>query len=86
LRVDADFEDGYNRQLRTIQAYCRHHPHWLKDRRVLTHPLSDYENVFFLLIVEGEDFHVQFDRGVVEGVGVESEVYYGGSLTRRGKL
>lgn len=38
------------------------------------------------LPVEGEDFHVQFDRGVVEGVGVESEVYYGGPLTRRGKL
>ena len=29
------------------------------------------------LPVEGSDFHVQFDRGVVEGVGVESEVYYG---------
>ena len=132
LRVDADFEDGYKRQLATIQAYCGHHPDWLKNRRALTYSLADYENVFFLLIgrdhwswfdpkdnaavvefeqfrlavgrnsslnsaiqevlsyewlpVEGEDFHVQFDRGVVEGVGVESEVYYGGSHTIGGKL
>jgi hypothetical protein len=130
LRVDAEFEDGYKRQLATIQACCRDHPDWLKNRGALTRSLSDYENVFFLLIgrdhwswfaprdgaavveyeqfrlaversvslneamrelliydwlpVEGEDFHVQFDRGVLEGVGVESEVYYGGPMATRG--
>lgn len=131
LRVDADFEDGYKRQLATIQAYCREHPDWLKDRKALTHSLSDYENVFYLLIgrdhwswfapqdnaavveceqfrlavirhpllneairevlrydwlpIEGKDFHVQFDRGIVEGVGVESEVFYGGPPRQIGK-
>jgi hypothetical protein len=124
LRVDAEFEDGYKRQLATINGCCRRHPDWLKNRGILTRSLSDYENVFFLLIgrdhwswfdprdnaavvefeqfrlaverdkslngairellnydwlpTEGEDFHVRFDRGIVEGVGVESEVYYGG--------
>lgn len=128
LRVDADFEDGYKRQLATIEAYCRHHPECLKDRKALTRSLSDYDNVFYLLIgrdhwswfdpqdsaavvefeqfrlavgrhtslhdavlevlrydwlpVEGEDFHVQFDRGIMEEVGVESEVYYGGPPNR----
>jgi hypothetical protein len=128
LRADADFEDGYKRQLATIQEYCRRHPEWLKDRKALTRSLSDYDNVFYLLIgrdhwswfdpqdnaavveceqfrlavrrhalldeavrevlryhwlpVEGEDFHVQFDRGIVEGVEVESGVYYGGPPTR----
>jgi hypothetical protein len=129
LRADAEFEDGYRRQLATIQACCRRDPDWLKNRRALTHSLSDYENVFFLLIgrdhwswfdpqdnaavvefeqfrlavernaclnlairellkydwlpVDGEDFYVQSDRRVVEGVGVESEVYYGGPPIRR---
>lgn len=129
FRADAEFEDGYRRQLATIQACCRRHPDWLKNRRALTHSLSDYENVFFLLIgrdhwswfdpqdnaavvefeqfrlavernaclnlairellkydwlpVDGEDFYVQSDSGVVEGVGVESEVYYGGPPIRR---
>jgi hypothetical protein len=124
LRADADFEDGYKRQLATIQEYCRLHPAWLKDRGSLKRSLSDYDNVFYLLIgrdhwswfepqdkaavvefeqfrlaarrhdplneavrevlrydwlpIEGEDFHVRYDRGIVEGVGVESEVYYGG--------
>ena len=124
LRADADFEDGYKRQLATTKTYCRQHPNWLHNRNALGGPLSDYKNVFYLLIgrdhwswfdpqdeaavvefeqfrlaidrhtqldegvrevskydwlpIEDEDFHVQFDRGVVEGVGVESEVYYGG--------
>lgn len=124
LRVDAEFEDGYRRQLPTIQEFCTQHPDWLKNRGDITHSLSDYENVFFLLIgrdhwswfaphngnavvefeqfrlaverkvslngamrellsydwlpIDNEDFHVQLERGVVEGVGVESEVYYGG--------
>jgi hypothetical protein len=124
LQADAGFEDGYSRQLTTIQKYCRQHPDWLKNRKSLKRSLTDYENVFYLLIgrdhwswlepegaaavvdyeqfklsagqhihlgqvvrevlkydwlpVEGEDFHVQYDRGIVEGVGVESEVYYGG--------
>jgi hypothetical protein len=128
LRADAEFEDGYKRQLATIRTYCRSHPNWLQNRGALTHSLSDYENVFFLLIgrdhwswfnpqenaavvefeqfclavernerlkeairelltydwlpVEGQDFYVQFDRGTVEGVGVESEVYYGGRMPR----
>jgi hypothetical protein len=132
LRVDADFEDGYERQLNTIQSYCRQHPDWLRHRGSLTRSLSDYESVFFLLIgrdhwswfdprdnkavvefeqfrlavrrnaslmgavmellrydwlpVEGEDFHVQFDRGLVESVGVESEVYYGGPPQQRSKI
>jgi hypothetical protein len=30
------------------------------------------------LPVEGRDFHVRHDRGAVEGVGVESEIFYGG--------
>jgi hypothetical protein len=130
LRVDAEFEDGYKRQLATIQEFCQHHQDWLKNRGDLTHSLSDYENVFFLLIgrdhwswfaphdgaavvefeqfrlaverntslneamrellsydwlpVDDEDFHVRLDRGVVEGVGVESEVYYGGPMVPRG--
>ncbi|MGA3047467.1 MAG: hypothetical protein ABSD67_12625 [Terracidiphilus sp.] len=132
LRVDAEFEDGYKRQLVTIHAYCQRHPDWLKNRGTLTRSLSEYENVFFLLIgrdhwswfdpqdnsgvvefeqfrlaierdnslnvairellnydwlpIEGEDFHVQFDRGIVEGVGVESEVYYGGPPIGKSKL
>ena len=28
--------------------------------------------------IEGEDFHVRYDSAFAEGVGVESEVYYGG--------
>jgi hypothetical protein len=124
LRADAEFRDGYERQLTASKAYCRQHPEWLRDRRALTRSLSDYDNVFYLLIgrdhwnwfapqdstavvefeqfrlavgrhdllsdavrevllydwlpIEAEDFHVQFDRGIVEGVGLESEVYYGG--------
>jgi hypothetical protein len=126
LRVDAEFEDGYKRQLATIREFCQGHQVWLKNRGALTHSLSDYENVFFLLIgrdhwswfaphdgaavvefeqfrlaverntslngamrdlltydwlpVDNEDFHVRLDRGVVEGVGVESEVFYGGPI------
>ena len=129
LRVDAEFEDGYKRQLATIQSYCQNHQDWLKHQGVLTRSLSEYENVFFLLIgrdhwswfaphdgaavvefeqfrlaaerntslngamrelltyewlpVDNVDFHVQLDRGIVEGVGVESEVYYGGPLVQR---
>jgi hypothetical protein len=132
LRVDADFEDGFNRQLTAIREYCQEHPDWLRQRGLLTRSLSDYESVVFLLIgrdywswfdrldntavvefeqfrlalgrsgslrgavqellsydwlpVEDEDFHVQFDRGLVEGVGVESEVYYAGPPTRRGRF
>jgi hypothetical protein len=124
LRVDADFEDGYVRQLATVQTYCKQNPEWLKQRNALAKSLTDYENVYYLLIgrdhwtwfdprdnaavveyeqfrlavnrhdtlneaiqellrydwlpIEGEDFHVRFDRAVVEGVGLESEVYYGG--------
>ena len=127
LQVDADFEEGYLRQLATVQAYCRQNPEWLKQRKTLTKSLADYENVYYLLIgrdhwtrfdpqgnaaviefqqfrlavarhktldeairealrydwlpLEGEDFYVQFDRAVVEGVGLESEVYYGGQPT-----
>jgi len=123
LRADEEFEDGYKRQLATIRAYCRDHPSWLKDRQSLTCSISDYDNVFYLLIgrghwswfepqdsaaavefeqfrlamerhnglneavcdllkydwlpIEGEDFHVQFERRIVESVGVESAVYYG---------
>lgn len=129
LQADKNFEDGYKRQLPTIRSYCRQHPNWLKDRKFLKHSMSDYDNVFYLLIgrdhwswfdpeddaavlefeqfrlaitretylneavrealkydwlpVEGEDFHVQFDRGILEGVGVESEVYYGGPVHAR---
>lgn len=129
LRADAEFEDGYNRQLATIKAYCQNHQDWLKHQGNLTRSLSEYENVFFLLIgrdhwswfaphdgtavvefeqfrlaternpslndamrelltyewlpVDNVDFHVQFDRRIVEGVGVESEVYYGGPPVQR---
>jgi hypothetical protein len=129
LRVDAEFEDGYKRQLATIQLYCENHQDWLKDQGALTRSLFEYENVFFLLIgrdhwswfppqngaavvefeqfrlavernpslngamrelltyewlpVDNVDFHVQLDRGIVEGVGVESEVYYGGPPKQR---
>jgi hypothetical protein len=124
LRADAEFEDGYKRQLVTIQGYCRSNPEWLKRGKKLTLSLTDYENVYYLLIgrdhwtwfdphdgkavvefeqfrlavgrhdtlkesiqevlrynwlpIEGEDFHVQFERALVEGVGVESGIYYGG--------
>jgi hypothetical protein len=124
LRVDTEFEDGFNRQLATVKAYCRQNPTWLKHRKSLTRSLSDYDNVFYLLVgrdhwswfnpqdstavveyeqlrlavgredrldqaiqdllrydwlpVEGVDFHVLFERRFVEGVGVESAVYYGG--------
>lgn len=124
LRADADFEDGYKRQLSAIQSYCTQHSDWLKDRGRLNHSLCDYDNVFYLLIgrdhwtwfeptdstavvefeqfrlfvgqhtrlneaikaalryewlpVEGEDFHVQYDRAIVGEVSLESEVYYGG--------
>jgi hypothetical protein len=124
LQVDEDFEDGYRRQLSTVQNYCRQYPEWLHDRRSLERSLTNYENVFYLLIgrdhwvwyepadgaavvdcdqfqlfamrhsslkdivqellkyawlpIEGEDFHVRYDSAFVEGVGVESEVYYGG--------
>jgi len=124
LQVDEDFEDGYRRQLSTVQNYCAQHPEWLRNRRSLERSLSNYENVFYLLIgrdhwawyepadgaavvdcdqlqlfamrhsslkdivqeslkyawlpVEGTDFHVRYESAFVEGVGVESEVYYGG--------
>jgi hypothetical protein len=129
LRADADFEDGYERQIATIRAYCRNNPEWLKDRKVLALSLKEYESVYYLLIgrdhwawldprdsaavvefeqfrlavgrnatlrdaiqevlryewlpVEDQDSYVQFDRAVVEDVGLESEVYYGGPPTPR---
>lgn len=101
----------------------------MKHQGNLTRSLSEYENVFFLLIgrdhwswfaphdgaavvefeqfglaaerntslngamrelltyewlpVDNLDFHVQLDRGILEGVGVESEVYYGGPAVQR---
>jgi hypothetical protein len=125
LQVDEDFDDGYRRQLSTVQNYCRQHPRWLCDRGSLKRSLAHYENVLYLLIgrdhwawyepadgtavvdcdqfqlyamrhsslrnivqellkyawlpIEGEDFHVRYDTAFAEGVGLESEVYYGGS-------
>jgi hypothetical protein len=35
------------------------------------------------LPVEGEDFHVRHESVFLEGVGVESEVYYGGPESER---
>lgn len=59
LRADADFEDGYERQIATIRAYCGNNPKWLKDRKVLARSLKEYENVYYLLI--GRDQWAWFD-------------------------
>jgi hypothetical protein len=59
LRADADFEDGYKRQIALIRACCRKNPEWLKDRNALTDSLINYENVHYLLI--GRDHWTWFD-------------------------
>jgi hypothetical protein len=128
LQTDEQFLDGVNRQLKTVKQYCRQYPQFLRERKRLTRDLTDYKNIYYMLIardhwlwveptdessvvefeqfrgaiarheslhlalsellryewlpIEGCDFHVRFDSAMVEGVRIESEVFYAGPQIR----
>jgi hypothetical protein len=118
---DADILKGVG-QLRQIRQFLAEHPNHLGSQVKLPRPLTEYANIYYLLIardhwlwiepaedvaivefealsaalgriqdlhtaisdllqyewlpVEGRDFTVQYDRNRVNGVSIESEVFY----------
>ena len=124
LQADEQLFDGLNRQVATVRNYCRQHPEFLKKLGKIGKDISEYRNVYYMLIgrdhwnwcdpsdqtyvvdaeqfieavsrhesledgmtellsyewlpIEDEDFHVKMDGAMMEGVCIESEIFFGG--------
>jgi hypothetical protein len=75
LQADEQFLDGVNSQLGTIKRYCEEYPQFLQERKKLTRTLSDYENVYYMLIARDHWIWIEPTDGTSV---VEFEQFRGG--------